>query len=301
MKNSLIHWRRPIVALASCFFIFTAAAVACEPPRAVEKIIAHPPKILFVGEWHGTNEVPALVAETVCALLNAGKTVNVAFEYSLSWAEMLRGHVLEQGSRRAAFSAQLAVEWNRRRTSVPDGLTSFAMWRQLDRLHELSGQFPGKLKISTFDSREWRCERKPDLCMADMLIVAVERANADITVSETGELHARQRRDTVSFSKDHQPMAYGVRLARPNWPLMSLKASSITGNYWGCTYALCGPMNHRSKLLLEAPQIRTSIELDEEGFQGTFYVGKFTVSPPFDPASNRQDSESKVPVFAKQN
>jgi hypothetical protein len=262
------------------------------------------PKVLFIGEFHGTQEVPAAYVEIVCSLIAKGHRVLVALEFPVDWAADLENFVSSQ-SDESKKANSFFDRWNQLRTSSPDGRTSLAMWAAMNRLRDISNQNPKKLEIIAFDTRPWEPKFKNEFAQADLglastLVRAIEIQNeAVITVVLTGELHARMSENT--WLSKPRPMAWLVQATRPSWKMNSLKVNANGGTHWACL-SVCGSFEIK-KLLNERPTpIPVAInfkKIDSEGFGGELFFNNLTVSPPFNPQKKISYPEPVSPPWRK--
>ena len=290
--------------LAGCVCANLAAAVSCGAVVGVQKLSSDPPNILFIGEWHGTTEVPKAFSEIVCHLAATGRHVHVALEFPADWSLALNKFIAASQNE-IQPREELARRWNALRVASPDGRTSGAMWKMLESLRATAAANEGKLRISAFDTRQWEARFPGDFSIGDLGMAAaltreIETTSPEITVVLAGELHARKLPNTVSFKP--RPMAYSMTVARPSWNVVTLKADALGGDFWACIKK-CAPQPHgttRDAPRVDAPEIRANSDLNQEGFSGALFVGRFSSSPPFDPASNVTFAEPTDPPW-KQN
>ena len=279
-----------LVSVAGCFCASIVAAASCGAVVGVQNISSAPPNVLFIGEWHGTVEVPQALSEIVCHLAASGRKVHIALEFPTDWSLALSKFLASQQSE-IQPRIELARLWNTLRVASPDGRTSVAMWKMLESLRVIAAANVGKLHVSAFDSRQWEARFPGDFSVGDLGMAAsltrdIETTSSEITVVLTGELHARKLPNTVSFKP--RPMAYVMTIARPSWNVVTLKAAASGGDFWACMKK-CAPQPHgmtRDAPRVDAPEIRVNSDLNQEGFSGALFVGRFSSSPPFDPASN---------------
>jgi hypothetical protein len=220
------------------FWIFLVAQSAlasetmCPRVEGLQLITERVPKLIFIGEWHGTEEMPAATFSLACHLLASGKKVHLSLEFNTDWSASLQAATRSTAENAQAFS-DLATRWNTLR-KFPDGRSSEAMWRLLERLALLPASSRERLRMSAFDTRIWEARfpgenQYQDAGMAAALVREVESGSDEITIAFTGELHARLTPNTVSFKP--RPIAYLVSIARPKWQLLSLKAQAEGGTF----------------------------------------------------------------------
>src|SRR5262245_1205097 len=105
-------------------------APACRELKGASDLLA-PGRVLLLGEMHGTNESPELVADLACQALAGGWSVTVALEQPRTLAAATEAFLASDGGA-AAREALLADRfWTE---DLPDGRSSEAMFRLLDAL-----------------------------------------------------------------------------------------------------------------------------------------------------------------------
>ena len=137
MPSPLRHRLRACVrllAIAGC--VGTAkAAVDCVPQTAVD-VTRIAPRIVLVGEAHGTNEIPRFVEGLVCSLLQAGRPVIVGVEHGDEQQAALNRYLVSDGDGNARRDLLQGINWRR----YSDGRGSVAMLGLVDALRRLRGQ-----------------------------------------------------------------------------------------------------------------------------------------------------------------
>ena len=225
-------WQAALLGLA---LMLTSGVCAASCARTVDisplDVQSQPTTVVLVGEWHGTAEIPRVVGDISCALLERGSHVQVALELPVDWTDDLNAYVNSQAGE-SLLRDKLAKRWNKLRGRGGDGRTSEAMWQLIEALGLQARAYPGAVRVTAFDSRQWEARFAGDQMVADLgmsaaLIRAVEESPGFVTIALTGELHARALPNTISMKP--RPMAYAMTVARPAWRILPLKAAARDG------------------------------------------------------------------------
>jgi hypothetical protein len=212
--------------------------------------VVKPGTVVIFGELHGTNEIPAFVGEVAVAAARQGK-VHVGLELPVD------GGLDPQ----AAF-------WH---GPGQYGVTSRAMSSLIARLREAG------IDVYPFDDRSLGIERRDETMAA---VIARRRALApgDIYLVLVGNYHARKATGA--------PWDAGKRWMASylDAPLVTLDVSYPEAQPWNCLQTAsgqdCGPHRLGGKGDL---QTERGIQLHPDpslGFDGTYFVGPLTASPP---------------------
>ncbi len=120
-----------------------------------------------------------------------------------------------------------------------------------------------------------------DKGMGNNIVERLQRTDLKSTVvlMLTGNLHAR--------TNEERWMGWHVRKAFPQ--VVSLNNDFSGGSTWACTNDGCGPLALHGEDRGKAPFATFTNELDKYGYNGSFYVGKATASPP----ANKQGSPAR--------
>lgn len=110
-----------------------AAAASCTMPPGWEAVERRGTRYVIFGEYHGTNEAPAFVADVACALARRGERVLVAIEQNALDDGGLQV-VWHLPHARFVTALRKLPNWVGR----DDGVGSMAMFKLLVRLHGLS-------------------------------------------------------------------------------------------------------------------------------------------------------------------
>lgn len=261
------------------------------------------PKFVVFGEIHGSVQSPAFIGDVACGLLAQGKRILVGIEFQATLDDQLQAAWQLPD---AEFRKQLpAIGWAGR----TDGVASRAMFELLLRLHSLKEK-GAAIDIVAFNgtrdlAQQARFEKLPrqgphEAAQADNIANAAKKAAYDVVLVLVGDFHARRR--MVGEGPDQfEPMA--LRLA-PSGRLVSLRLRHAGGTSWNCQLKpgvqlrlgapiaadaiACGayPVSGSADLH-HVPFLQLGVDpadATSAGFDGFFWVGPITASPPQLPA-----------------
>lgn len=221
--------------------------------------------LLVLGELHGTEELPHTVARTVCAAAIGGKAVWLALEIPRNEQEHLESF-LATGDEAALLASHF---WRR---DYQDGRSSQAMLELLREVRRMRGDGLA-VRILAFDVPfpAGTRGRERDAEMAALVAEARARTPAEPMVLLVGNIHAT-RRLKIPRSMVWHLMKRGV-------PLKTLNMAAREGSAWTCG-ATCGVNPYRGPDLGPEPHVLEAPHATKEGFDGLWYVGSITASPP---------------------
>lgn len=255
------------------------APLPCRPIAGLDEILK-PGKILLLGEIHGTAESPAFVADLACHAARAGRQVTVALEINRSESLRVESYLASKGLPEDRATLVQGDFWS---NQMRDGRSSEAMAGLVESLRKLRKQ-GASLNVELLDPGPGGYKDGPDRDrqMAANLAAAVERSPGDVFVSLTGNLHNRLVRGWPN-NPDYEWLGYILRQKHAG-RLVSLNASSTGGTAWVCFGEDdCGPQPMKGQGEAGDPRI-TLHPRDESGYDGTYFIGTLTASPPAVPA-----------------
>ena len=276
-----------------------ATETACTAPQGWDAVAAHDPDFVVFGELHGTREAPALIARIICAEAMQGRSILLAVEHSSSqnpaWQE---AWALPQAAFREALPD---LGWRGR----ADGVASEAMLALVIDAHALKDD-GAAVDIVAFngtrdDAQRARFAALPaqgphEAAQAENIAEAAARKDYDRVIVLVGELHAEIAPLSVG-GLQFDPMA--VRL-RGYGTVLSLGMQQAGGESWNCQLTpgtklvpgqavtdeliTCGASRAGAEGSGDsAPHITVGNLADPQlarRFDGTFWVGPITASPP---------------------
>lgn len=277
-----------------------AAAAACTLPAGWDAVEAKRPRLVVLGEVHGTAEAPALTGAIACALVKQRKRLLVALEQNAGDDAALQA--AWRGDP-AAFAAALpqALRWRGRQ----DGMASSAMYALLIRLHALrrAGHIIDVVAFSgPIDAaQDARFRHLPgqgggEAIKAENITRAANAKPYDRILVLVGNLHA-MKQPVGKGGRAFQPMT----MRMPRRRLLSLVLMNGPGAMWNCVEQKgradeveCGahPTTGMGGLeRLRAPAVvlgvPPSIPAPQFPYDGYIWIGPVTASPPATPGSWR--------------
>lgn len=274
---------RPIVPL-----LFSALLAACATPaprtsadaplpagvaEAAQRLLPyweqHP--LLVIGEIHGTQETPALVAallhtakrdEPLLLGLEIPRQEQAAIEAFLRWDDSAT-------ARRALMQGAF---WQR---EGQDGRSSAAMFELLDAVRRLRAHGTNITVICFDDGAPPIDGLDRDARMAQNLRRALVAHGRPRALVLAGNLHARLRQRQGGARNAQAFMAWHLRDLAP-W---SIAVGAPTGSYWACA-ADCGVHPFGAGQAAGAVALDVAEAPDANGYHGRLYLPRFSASAP---------------------
>lgn len=242
-------------------------------------------QVVFLGELHGTNEGPAFVGSLACGLVGSGTKVIVALEMPVDEQNFLDGPqeaVIDIAKRSFWAGAKIEGKW------MHDGRSSQAVFDLINRIKDMRAG--GKsVQIAAIDVGTPRGDAqltRNETMALNIKNTVLKHPDAKIIVF-LGRMHARKasRQLEKSVASYLEP---SIRI--------SLTMAYENGSAWNCKSGSQGfscDANSVSSVLpstLPAKDqpfvIAPSIEFD-----GYFYVGPISASPPAVSTSRRETGQ----------
>ncbi len=274
----------------------------CTAPEGWDEVVALDPDFVVFGELHGTTEAPALIARIICAEAMKSRRVLLAVEHS-SWQN-------------AAWQEAWALPHAAFRQALPDlgwrghddGVASAAMLALVTGAHALKEK-GAAIDIVAFngtrdDAQRARFADLPsqgphEAAQAENIAEAAARKNYDRVIVLVGNLHAEIAPLSIG-GPEFDPMA--ARL-RGYGSVLSLGMRHAGGESWSCQFApgtkltpgqevtndmiICGASRAGAEGSTERPPHIPHITVGkpadpqlERRFDGTFWLGPISASPP---------------------
>jgi hypothetical protein len=234
-----------------------------------------PGRLLVLGEMHGTDQVPALVARLACQSLAAGHPTVVAVELAAGEQAALEGFLAAADDGAATAALLQAPHWV---DEWQDGRDSVAMLGLLQRVRGWR-QAGHRVDVLAFDAPLATPATVRDQVMAARLAAVVQARSDAMVVALTGNMHSRK--EPVSFGETtFEPMTYFI--ARHGVAAVTLDMRHGGGTAWLCEHETCaavdvGPGKDRGR----APFLR--VEPGIPGHDGYYFAGRVAASPPAAP------------------
>ncbi|WNG47056.1 hypothetical protein F0U60_25215 [Archangium minus] len=259
----------------------------CGAPIAGMDEVLTPGGILLLGELHGTREIPAFVGTLSCHVASAGVPVVVGLELPREEQRALRRYLKSRGDKQARASLTEGGFWRR---PYQDGRSSEALVALVERLRVLRAQGLS-MSVFTFDAPGQGSQRAA--AMAHRVLEVRKTAPRSTFLLLGGNVNTRTARGT-EWDETFTPM--GWHLVRAKQPVRALDVRYSRGTAWTCNLVTgenqkldCGATpatppaaRSRDKSIFRGPRafVELTPEYTHEGYDGVFYVGPLTASPP---------------------
>ena len=250
-----------------------AKAHTCGAPISGLDDIARPDRIVLFGEWHGTREIPAFVADAVCQAAGGGPVL-LGLEISRSEQSRIDAYVASPAGDRAALLE--GPFWHR---EFQDGRSSAAMADLIEHVRALraSGR---DVRVLAFDVDDDARGPDRDAQMAKRILDAHAESPTDRLLVLAGNVHTRTTVGTP-WNPAFEPM--GLHLTNAGVEVVSLDAAFEAGTAWVCysgDAAECGPKPAKKQGDVAAGTIARLSTPSKEGFHGHYGVGAISAASP---------------------
>lgn len=239
--------------------------------------------VLLLGEIHGTVESPQFVADVLCNAVASGRSAAIALQLPEFESGVIARYLDSEGSR--DDRRQLLAD-AQELTRYLDGRFSESMVALLESIRALRAQ-GGEVELRLFVPPDVDSVTRQNLTaverpMAVAVWEAIEEIDADLFIVLTGLAHNRMIPGSETDS-DYKPMGFRLSQWNPEWRLLSLALSHSGGTAWMCT------TQHENDCLAvpitgggwgEPNSIYIYGEVAETGYDGFYYVGNISHSPP---------------------
>lgn len=263
--------------------LLSAASIAgCAPVPGLEARIADPKlDYLLVGEYHGTNEMPGLAADAMCAAAATGRPTVLGVEFTPDTQPFLDAYLASDGGQRARAALLEAPAWREK-----GGRTTMAILAMIERARLLA-QAGRPVRIAAFDTvPQPTISQEREAGMAKGLAAAQAGRPGSLVVALTGAGHA----DKEGWVSRTPPITSAGGLL-PQDRVLSITFARPGGQYWGCSapdgdaargctsYAMPVREPVAARGIIWDPKLRG-------GFDGVYSVGSaYTASTPPDAAA----------------
>lgn len=238
--------------------------------------------ILIIGELHGTEEAPALVATLVQRLAKEG-VVTVGLEVPRQEQDRIDEFLRSDGGP-CALSELLAGDFWRVEAENSDGRRSQAMVQLLETIRAARA-LGVPLTVATLDDVEFHTkDRDRHQGIADRIVELGKELVHEPVVVLVGNYHARLAplsgpETAVGEDMEELPVPTAARIT--GVPLTSVNVTASSGKFWACRGAgSCGPIELTGKRQ-EVEEVQV-VEPDEVPTVYNLHIvlKKFTPSPP---------------------
>jgi hypothetical protein len=275
--------RRIIAALSAAILCLSCAAVSRENspksdtlelpssarPTELEQLLG-PGKVVFVGEVHGTEEMPAAFAELV---MEAAKSsdVLVILEFPTTVAPLLIQ--LSISNERDSALQSIASSAFFKKTN--DGRTSGSMLKMIAALSERSDT-SGPIEFAAMDKPGSAGTSREEAMAIAVKEARLAHPNTTLFVY-CGNLHARTTADPA--------MPYGDSMASQliadGLDVTGIRLLAEGGTFWGCTASGCGENALPEPNPLSKPlSVGKLFPSSDSRYSFDVNVGRATAAPP---------------------
>ncbi|UTW56434.1 hypothetical protein [Kordiimonas sp. SCSIO 12610] len=266
------------IVLLCVLFMSTHAVLAekytCQSPVDMTSVInaIEDEKLIFIGELHGSNEMPVFLSALACHYAMAGERVLVALEMPVYQNDVLTDFV-QAGNDVDAATAIDRLTTNEFWFQHGDGRQSKAMLGMINDLRQLSKGF--QLDVVAVDLPQTEHDKSAisvtrDEFMAENIDGYIKTGIYDRILFFGGNNHTRlTKRQGVD-----KPIALHLKAMKPFSIVLSFK----TGEVWACINS-CGLNKLEYNKGNPAPE-NVFLERASDDFDGIVYFSKITASEP---------------------
>ena len=276
------HW---LVFATLCLTCRLAAATAPEPcpeiPGSAVLFDRPATRVVWVGEVHGTWEMPALFGDLVCAAAATGRRVVVALERSQDEQPLWDSFLASNGGKAAQAALLKGSLWTSTAQDGRSGKATLALAERL-RQYERQGRIVGvRMIVQMSLSKEEEFEANMAHAVTDIL----RRQPDTLVLVYSGNLHAMKT--AAPFDKT---LALAASLI-PAAELISVNLVSGNGQAWNCQNGDCGPhlyqgSDHPRGIVTAGTATGGLNQLWAAGYDAVGYTGRATT--PSSPAALTQ-------------
>jgi hypothetical protein len=281
-KRRDLAWALPLLVLSTCTAwaqgVSKNTSVSCSPPDGAALLRSRVGvRYVLLGELHGTTETPPIFGELVCDAAAHAKRVLVGLEFSEDTAGAFQDYIASKGTAKDKQVLLANSHWLEMAHEFPDGRTSVAMWKMVERLRELraTGMNISVTTLQRATAANAASQTPYEIGMANSLSEAFSTGKYDVAMVLVGSVHARRETVPASPTTRFEPMAMHL----PGDATLTLEAVAGDGDAWNCTQAGCGVHGRTGRVLTN----RSGIVLDNtlsRGYDGIIQVGRTTAAVP---------------------
>jgi hypothetical protein len=249
----------------------TAMAQQCAALDPVPAAVLDAP-LLVLGEVHGTREVPEFVASYLCTALKQKRKITLAIEFPSNEQGAIDAFMESAGTAQDVERFTGSTVWRR---PMQDGRTSAGMLRLIETVRALRAG-GADIRVAAVDAEAPAPRR--EAVIAENLRAQLEKSAGRQVLGLIGGLHAIRNK-----GKRNDPQyESAVYLLADRQPL-ALTVGTAGGTAWICqgnTPAACRAVPWDINRVTPAPEAPFSLVPPSAQFDGVFYVGATTASPP---------------------
>lgn len=244
-----------------------AADPACAPLPGLAPLITSDIDYLLFGEYHGTVEMPGVVADALCTGLATRRPVILGIEMDQANQPWLNAYLAEDGGAEARAALLTAPGW-----AEPGGRATEAILALIDTARR-SARAGRDVTLLAFDPMSISgTSATREAGMARLLRAAAERRPDSLVIALTGVGHAAR-----SAWNSYTPPFDALGALLPRARTLTFAFARPGGGYWGCqapdgTREGCKPYI----MPVREPVTPRGVRLDSaarEGFDGIYSAG----------------------------
>lgn len=272
------------------------AGAGCAELPGSRALVAESVDYVLVGEYHGTNEMPAMARDLACAAAATGRPLVVGIELAPANQAALDAYLRSDGSAPARAALVASPGW-----AEEGGRTTAAIVDLVEAARRIGRRHPTTIVAFDAAPTERGTSAAREKAMADTLAAAQRRVPGSLVVALTGAGHAGK-----SAWTSYDPPFPGAGQLLPPDRTIALTFARPGGHYWGCH----APDGDRTRgctayeMPAREPIVPRGITLDRtlrDGFDGVYSPGRrYTASAPGrTPAAVASDAASGSSVAAR--
>jgi len=259
----------------------SSAAPCRELPGAVALFDVPGIHVVWVGEQHGTDEMPAFLADLACVAGTQGRPVIVALERAPEEQSDWDRFLDSDGSPGAVQILTEAPVW----AAVRDGRNSRAILAMAERLRSLKqeGRIRGVRLIDRWPGTSSGLDiSHRDEEMAQAVLDVVRTQPHALVLVYSGNVHAMKRRTAWLPADVPDPAASYL----PPAEILSINLIGEAGEFWSCQASGCGrhpypgESGHIRSVVLVGGLSGDHHSVASEGFDALAYTGLATTASP---------------------
>jgi hypothetical protein len=247
------------------------AEASAEVTAIIERAAGH--RVLLIGEIHGTQQVPAVVADLARQIAAVERPLIVGLEIWRGEQQAIERYLDSAGTWEDRALLLASEFWTR---DYQDGRSSGAMVDLLDRLRALA--LKSDVSVVAFDEDPVANldGAARDKAMAERLSRALDAEPQALALVLAGNFHTRIQ-ESAPWDPEHRFMGHRLIDYQP----YSLEIMGVAGSAWTCTGAEVDSCKARD--LPEntmQPGLTLGDEISERGHHGVWWLPEVTASAP---------------------
>jgi hypothetical protein len=245
-----------------------AAQARCSLPVPLPEAVASA-RLVYLGEYHGTEETPLFAAEFACVQAQVGQPVTLALEMLQAEQPALDTYLASDGGPAARRKLLAGSFWR----NTTDGRASTGTLAMIERVRLMrrSGLNVALLPLDGIT------EGTRDATMASRLRKAMDEDTSRRFVVLAGNMHTSKARGSP-VDPTYESIAYQLR----DRPSVALNVVPQSGSAWLCaSRRSCGPMQigGRPGAADGAVELRMGYSA-QAGYDGTVLLPRATAAEP---------------------